>query len=128
MIRTPHVAEMRRQILGLVELNQKQLRRANAAGSPLPSLREALLARKTIYMPDPVQECLRSVDTLLADGYPVDIEELTAWRIAELRERGESEARFEVIGIYRDGFPVTPCSLLIVRADGRFENPLHPGE
>lgn len=128
MIRTPPVAEMRRQINGLIDLNLQQLRRAKETGSPKPSLRSVLSSRKTVYAPSPEPECLRSVDTILADSFPVDVEELTAWRIAELRERGETDARFEIIGIYHDNFPIAPCTLLVIRADGRFENPMQPEE
>lgn len=129
MIRTPPVAEMRRQINGLIELNLQQLRRARETGSPKPSLHSVLRSRKTVYEPSPEPECLRSVDTILADNFPVDVEELTAWRVAELHERGETNARFEIIGIYHDdNFPIAPCSLLIIRADGCFENPIQPEE
>jgi len=124
-MKPPCLASIRTTIESVIEQNRSTLREASARGTPAPSC--AAYLRQNSYVPDPVDERVRGVSSLLATPTSMEIEDATAWRMAELLEKGEA-ARFEFIAICRGDGPYFPQSILIIRGDGRFENPLNPHE
>ena len=112
------VGTLRARLQALVDTNRLLIRQGG-----VPDYIETL--KRMSYAPDPiVNESLRTA-AQLASASEADIQELTAWRLAELLESGEN-ARIEVVAFFHNHSPLEPQSLLIVRGDGRFENPLAP--
>lgn len=76
-------------LMGLVNVNLEQLRQADAAGVPLPSLINAINAGAVVYRrADPLEHWKTYAETL-ADGWG-DCEDLASGCVAELIHKGIS--------------------------------------
>lgn len=107
------------QIEKLCEVNEALIRRRIEEGRPLPKMYESELC----CVSSPIShETLLNAETALSRKF-ADIEELVAWRVAELRASGERA----YVGAFqrvvpegrRDGY----AFVCVVRGDGRIEQP-----
>lgn len=105
-----------RALEGLVESNLVEIRRARAHDSVLPELYQAARAGKVRYMEEEKEEWRTIADVLKAGQG--DCEDLSAWRVAELRAAGETKARPV---IKRTG--ITRYHALVMRGSGQVEDP-----
>lgn len=106
------------QIEELCDDNEALLRQRIAEGRPLPKLYDSEIT----CAPSPVHEFLLDVSAIITRRF-ADVDELVAWRVAELRVEGEKA----YVGAFRRVVPAGRHDgytfVCVVRGDGRIEQP-----
>jgi len=103
-------------LMGVIAINRLWLRDAHRQGKPVAPL----YAAGVIYHPEQKENFL-CIPGVLARGFG-DCDDLTAWRVAELRESGQDPGARPFVRPSKSGVPGR-FHALVLRGDGTYEDP-----